>query len=743
MVKAAMNNKIKLALINFIVIFVFIISINLISRYTIKDGIEQIELDQAKIDMSQLYSLFEAESKRLNNWVYDWAVFDGSYDYINTRNSYYITANFSKERLHEHHLIGVAFYDIEATRIQFVDGSENLYSEEWINDEIRHFDNFTKQLKSNQYESETDFIEVNGTGLIISAHKVYDSSKNKSPVGYFVAASALDSSFQDTVYRISGIRFFVHPMDAYYSLFNDTTHLINFTFEQTDKHVKVYSRVNDTYGNPVFCIELLRNRDIAEFGNLISKRNTLCMIVLCIIILLSGFIMITIAYRRFHREEIIYRANHDMLTGLPNRRLYRERLKEFINQEYNGQNEIGILYIDIDNFKGINDSFGYSSGDELLKQFSSRLKKICRNGSPARVSVDNFVLFLSSQSKENIIQQANVIYEALVEPYIINKNKIHISISIGISFVANNSYDEKLMIHKAELAMFEAQKHGGGTISCFSDYLIKNALSKKQIEIALYEALDKNILSVHYQPKIDIHKKDVCGCEALIRWQTSDGEWVPPPQFIPLAEETGLVTRIDMFVLQQACKQVIEWKKNGLGSIPIAVNMSVRSIMSGDFAEKVINTLRDEGTPPELIDIEITESCFISDIENAFSSISRLHEAGIRIAVDDFGTGYSSLQYLSAMPISFLKIDKKFIDDIFSGKVTAQPLVKSIMSLATNLGMHTISEGVESKKQLDFITNNGGHIIQGYLFSKPLNPIDCCDFLKNQKVYIDKVLNAA
>lgn len=361
----------------------------------------------------------------------------------------------------------------------------------------------------------------------------------------------------------------------------------------------------------------------------------------------------------------------------------------------------------------------------------------------ARSSADRFLVAIADAHQDAVKNRAQKILEALKKPFNVNGNALFLSIRMGLAFLPEECEDESDFVHYAELAMHDAHKNGGDSISVFDEVMKTAAFEKKQLEIDLRKAIEQNALTVHYQPKVDIAKNDVAGCEALVRWRTEDGKWVPPPVFIPVAEEIGLVTRIDMFVLRTACRQVAAWEKDGTGAVPVSVNMSVKSILLDGFADAVLRIMEEEGAPSSLIDIEITESCFMSDMETALKAVSRLHEAGIHVELDDFGTGYSSLQYLSAMPISILKIDKKFVDDIFSGKDTAQPLVKSIISLAVSLGMHTVSEGVEDRSQLEFLVRNGAHIIQGYLFSKPLAAADCGEFLRNRKARIEAVMNAA
>ena len=438
-----------------------------------------------------------------------------------------------------------------------------------------------------------------------------------------------------------------------------------------------------------------------------------------------------------------YRAKHDKLSDLPNDIFLSEQLPEAISKARKQHLCVGLLHINLDGFKTVNSCYGYHYGDAVLCEIAKRLRDLVPVQYLARSSSDNFHVILTAKNQDLLMSQTKHFLSALNEPFALQDNSLHIGASIGLA-VLDAGWDQEVnLIHCAELAMFDAKKHGGNTVSLYDEGMRSSALDKKKLEDALYKAVENNDFTVYYQPKVDISKNDVIGCEALVRWQGNDGKWISPAVFIPVAEETGLVTRIDMFVLRSACRQVLEWQKDGSGAVPISVNMSVRSILSENFADHVLRILKEEATPPSLINIEITEYSFMSDMNTAFNAITRSHEAGLHVELDDFGTGYSSLQYLSAMPISVLKIDKKFVDDIFSGKETAQPLVKSIISLAGSLGMRTVSEGVEDKSQLEFLVSNGAHVIQGYLFSKPLSAADCGEFLRNRKTHIASVMKTA
>ncbi|MBO4368982.1 MAG: EAL domain-containing protein [Desulfovibrio sp.] len=693
--------------------------------------------------MSQLYSLLGAAVIRLKQHTYDWSNWDEAYEYIENKNHSFILKNLNKERLRELHITAAAFYDLDGERLIFIDGSNLEYGDDWVDAESALFDRIAKMIKRSNFESTDGFVMVKGVGMIIAANKIYDSEKQKSFRGFLIMASALDAHFKEKAYSISALRFSFLPVTLFTTLYAAKTKGENFKLLQTEDEIRVYSIVNDIFWEPAFCLELRRKREIAAFGEEISHKNFWLTLSLCISILLAGVAMLSYAYRRFLREEMTYQAKHDSLTGLPNGDLLIERFPKIIKIAQGIRASVGLLYLDVDNFKSINDSYGYQQGDAVLREIANRLRTLNSTEALARTSVDNFHIVITAANQDLVLEKAQKILDTLKEIFFIGNNKLHISISIGLAYFTSGCSDILTLIHHAELAMYDAKQQGGNTISLYNKSMTEAVYGKKQLETALYEAVEKEAFIVNYQPKVDISKNDIAGCEALVRWQTGDGKWVPPPAFIPIAEETGLVTSIDMFVLRTACRQVLAWEKDGSGAVPIAVNMSVRSILSEGFAERVMGILEEEGTPPSLIDLEITETCFMSDMETAFAAISRLHEGGMHIALDDFGTGYSSLQYLSAMPISFLKIDRKFVDDIFSGKMTAQPLVRSIIALAANLGMHVICEGVEDKNQLAFLAGNGAHIIQGYLFSKPLSAADCGEFLQNRKAHIAEVMQSA
>ncbi len=735
-----MRYKLSLCLIFGLTMLIFAFFINFISKSVINRGVNDIEIYDVKSDINEIYSLLAASTIRLKNHVFDWAVFDPVYYYVEGKYSEFIERDFNISKIDKMHFSGIAIYDINGKCLAHVDGSKLAFGESWIESEMLIFNKVVNSILYTDTENCEGFINVDGIPMIVAIHKIFDSIKEKKSNGYLVMAIALDNKFREESQSISGLQFSILPLNVY----NRSSAIQleeNLKVFKTSNEIRVYSIIKDIFGIPAFCLEIKRPRTIAAFGKEISNKNFLLMLILCVLVLSGGFITIYFAQRAVLRDEINYRAKHDKLTGLPNAAFLQDRFNDIVKFALQKEYRVSLLFINIDNFKIINNCYGYVYGDRILCKIANRLQELVSENDVIRSNSDNFQVVIPDKNYRDVINKANEILELFKDPFIIDINRLYITASIGIAFYDTACKGCLELVHNAELAMFDAKRRGGNTLSIFDTTMGNAALERKNLELALIEAVEQNTFTVFYQPKVNIVKKDVVGLEALARWQTKDGDWVSPAVFISIAEEIGLISHIDMLILRRACRQVLEWRKKDHISVPIAVNMSVRSIMSEGFAERVISILNEEGTPPELIEVEITESCFMFDIKAAYNVIYQLHKAGIRIALDDFGTGYSSLQYLSSMPISFLKIDKKFIDDIFSGIETAQSLVKGIISLARSLRMCTISEGVESKKQLAFLSRNGAHVIQGYLFSKPLNVVDCEKFLRNRKARIAEILD--
>ena len=457
---------------------------------------------------------------------------------------------------------------------------------------------------------------------------------------------------------------------------------------------------------------------------------------------LSVVSLLDISERSAMERELAYRANHDLLTGLANKALVATRLMAAMQEVHESGGMVGLLLIDLDRFKQVNDSFGHSLGDKLLRQAAERLTYLARQDDcVARTGGDEFVVVVGkAQGKIQLEALANNVLHSLNRCFYVDEYSIYLSASIGIACYPGDGTTVEALMQSADLAMYRAKAKGKNTHTFFTEDLTVAANDRMALETELFRAMDSAAFEVHYQPKIDIANGTVAGCEALVRWKRADGTWISPPVFIPLAEETGLVRRLDMYVLRKACRQQREWREQGLGNVHMSVNMSGRSIIAETFVEDVLDVLSREDVRPEHMGMEITETAFMSNMAEASRAIAALSEQGIQIYLDDFGTGYSSLYYLHTMPIASLKIDKSFIDGIDAPLNASNELVKTVLTLASGLGMSTVAEGVETREQLDFLANNGCGIVQGYIFSQALSGSDFAAYLQSSAESIAAVM---
>lgn len=424
------------------------------------------------------------------------------------------------------------------------------------------------------------------------------------------------------------------------------------------------------------------------------------------------------------QEKYNYLANHDELTGLPNRRFYKERAIALLQKAKDeGSNDpIAFIYLDLDRFKIVNDTLGHSNGDLLLKQVADRLVSSLEPGDlVARMGGDEFMFLLPSVTdSEQLIKRVERMLALFQQPYSRDGYQFHITASIGISLYPDDAQDiEMLMIH-ADTAMYHAKRRGKNRYAIYAAEMNTKSHEKIKMETSLRLALDNNEFRLFYQPQIDIKTGQIKGVEALIRWFHPERGIVPPSDFIALAEETGLIIRLDQWVLRTACMQLNRWQKKGLPPIRVSVNLSAQQFASDALVRSVKQTLQETNIDPRLLDLEITETMTM-DVEYTINTLRQLHEIGVQISIDDFGSGYSSLNYLKRFSIDRLKIDQSFVRDILSDTNDAD-IVGTIIAMAHNLGLEVVAEGVETKEQLRFLQYQKCNEVQGYYFSRPIPP---------------------
>ncbi len=445
-------------------------------------------------------------------------------------------------------------------------------------------------------------------------------------------------------------------------------------------------------------------------------------------------------------EKAEYLAYHDTLTNLPNRYLFNDRLKQAIAHADREKKLLGILFLDIDNFKQINDSIGHKAGDLLLKSVAERLVRDVRamdsiahlpaDGSEsmmARLGGDEFTVLLTRI--ENIQDPGKVagrILKLFSEPFIIGVHEVFVSVSVGIAVYPFDGKDLDTLLINADVAMYQAKNHGKNNFQYYSESMNKFAFEKFTVENKLRKALDHNEFMLFYQPQVEIQTGRLIGVEALIRWLQPDLVLTRPGEFIPLAEQTGLIIPMGEWVLRTACEQNRSWQASGLSPVLMTVNVSGIQFRQNNFVDTMSQILRDTGMTPNLLQLELTESTIMQDSENAVSKLLALRAMGLQISVDDFGTGYSSLKYLKRFPLSTLKIDYSFVREMTTS-TTDQSIVRAIITLAHNFNLKVIAEGVETKEQLAFLRDYGCEAVQGFLICPPVNSVALAEFTKKKR----------
>ncbi|MEO6623210.1 MAG: EAL domain-containing protein, partial [Burkholderiaceae bacterium] len=414
-------------------------------------------------------------------------------------------------------------------------------------------------------------------------------------------------------------------------------------------------------------------------------------------------------------------ANHDFLTGLPNRFRLIERLTQAMTLARRHVKKVALMYLDLDHFKHINDTLGHSVGDQLLQTAAKRLSdNVRQSDTVCRQGGDEFVVLLAEvEAPSDASQAAQKLIEALSEPYAIDGHRLQITWSIGISIYPDDGADAETVIRNADTAMYHAKRSGRNNYQMFAPAMNVRAATRRSVEVALRHALDHGGLVLHYQPKVDIGSGAITGAEALVRLRRPGHPLMVPRQFVRIAEDCGLILQLGNWVLREACRQVVAWSHMGLDTGQIAVNVSAREFQGKDFLDGVRSILQDTGLEPSRVEFEMTESSLMQDTQPTTEILYALKSLGVHIALDDFGTGYSSLSYLRRFPVDTLKIDQSFVQDI-DNEMGEAVLVNAIIAMAKSLKLRVVAEGVETGTQLAYLRSHGCTEGQGHFFSRPV-----------------------
>jgi diguanylate cyclase (GGDEF)-like protein/PAS domain S-box-containing protein len=427
-----------------------------------------------------------------------------------------------------------------------------------------------------------------------------------------------------------------------------------------------------------------------------------------------------ISERKEYDKNVHFLAYYDVLTGLPNRTLLRDRLGQLIATAHRDSSQFALLFLDLDRFKYINDSMGHSVGDKLLQSVANRLQSCVREGDTvSRIGGDEFVLLLREIDDMGVSSVAEKLLLSLATPFNLNGQEISTYASIGIALYPLHATDIDVLMKDADAAMYNAKENGRNNYKFFKPEMNFRANQVFLMEKDIRVALEQGQFTLVYQPQVDLATGAICGAEALIRWNHPEKGLIPPSEFIPVAEETGQIVTIGEWVLRTACWRFSEWKKQGLPSISLAVNLSIRQLRQPNLADVIESVLKETDLSAEFLELEITEGIMMGDTKSAMQFLTRMRALGVQMSIDDFGTGFSSLSYLKNLPVDKLKIDQSFVRDIGTDESDAA-IIRSIISLGHRLDMKVIAEGVETLEQLDFLRLRGCDEIQGYYFSRPL-----------------------
>jgi len=420
-------------------------------------------------------------------------------------------------------------------------------------------------------------------------------------------------------------------------------------------------------------------------------------------------------------RKLLHQANYDHLTNLPNRYYMQSYIGSAFARAKRGRSKVSLLFMDLNNFKDINDTLGHGIGDELLKQVAERIRSLLRAvDTAARLGGDEFLVLIEGLVKQ---EQAEVVIQKIIDsfksPFYVESHEIYTSASIGISTFPDDGNSVELLMQYADTAMYNAKRDSSRNYCFFSHELREYIDQQLAVKKHLIHAVSKNELSVYYQPKINTRNERIIGAEALIRWHNHELGNIPPDIFIPVAEKYGLIEEIGNWVLETACLEAGRWHEISASPLHVAVNISPRQFRSTAFLDTVRTALTASGLSADSLEIEITENLLIQDTSEPMEILNTLHKMNVTLTLDDFGTGYSSLSYLKQFPIQVLKIDRSFINDMMENQFNMS-LVDAIIALAQNLGLQLVAEGVETKAQLEYLRWKNVNAIQGFLFSPPV-----------------------
>ncbi|MES2104029.1 MAG: EAL domain-containing protein [Pseudomonadota bacterium] len=559
----------------------------------------------------------------------------------------------------------------------------------------------------------------------IAAIAFRDAKASEEILRAMQVSSSVDSA---AIYTEPGMPFAFYVRDKNSTIAAATAELKNAGYQFQLRHLDLAESVN-LNGKPIGLVTLRASLDI-----LYMRLATYALITACVFLASFGigYLLVGRMRRRVADAEahLTYLAHTDAITELPNRHAFNKILSQALLDVRQPENHLELILLDLDNFKSVNDSLGHLKGDQLLKAVGERLSSGLRDTDiMCRIGGDEFAIIVGSRNQQHRGRPiAQKIIRALAAPFTIDDHDVFVTASIGTSSSTDDKLDIMALTRNADIAMYEAKAKGKNTFEVFKPEMNQLAQKRLSIENNLRKAIANDELTLHYQPKLNLHHNRVTGFEALLRWNSEELGEVSPVEFIPVAEESGLINEIGMWVIRKACEQIAAWEQQNLADFKVSVNLSPRQTRNLLLATDILQAMHTAKIDPGRMEIEITETQLMENIDSNIELLAQLRSYGLRLSIDDFGTGYSSMAYLKRFPINELKIDRAFVRDI-PGSGEDEAIITSIIALGHGLGLTVIAEGVETKQQLAFLRSVNCDSIQGYYVAKPMPADEVPHFL--------------
>jgi diguanylate cyclase (GGDEF)-like protein len=692
------------------------------SKAILLDSYARLEEEYTGENVRRALSTINDNLAQLNTVVGDYSGWDEAYRFVNDGNAAFIKTNlndniFPKLRLNLLAYVGnsgkiiyAKGYDLSRERVApFPEGL------------LKHLTVSGPLLRHETIESATTGVLLLPEGILLVASRPVLTSEYKGPVnGTLIMGRFLDAAETRRLADISHLSLKFYRFDDPVATPDVRTIRPLLSRgpsirirQRNGETISGYALIDDIYNAPAVIAKIDMQRKIYKQG--------LKTVVYYIAWIMGGCIIFALISHFLYAKLIM--ANHDPLTGLPNRTLFLDRLRQALAKKELSGKMLAVVFLDLDQFKFINNSLGHHVGDLLLKEVAARLNGCLRStDTVSRLGGDEFTMILDDMAMlEDSVLVADKIFSAFATPFRLEDHEVFVTPSVGISLYPADGKTAEELLRNADTAMFHAKEKGRNNYQFFAEELNARMSERLSLKTGLRRALQRDEFLLHYQPRIDLATGRVACAEALIRWQHPEKGLISPATFIPLAEETGLITPIGEWVLRTACAQNKSWQVVGLPPMRVSVNVSVRQFTQQNIADVIRDILAETGLGPEFLELEITESVIMVNPDKAIRTLDELKGMGISIAIDDFGTGYSSLMNLKRFPVDMIKIDRSFISGIAVEK-RDETLVSTIISMGHNLGLGVVAEGVETDEQLTFLAERGCQEVQGFYLSEPLPP---------------------